>query len=348
MARLRPPLRDDHLHRHDVQLVERRPEALLPGDEVAEPRRSTWRSGWRCMPPRLARYRRGVQVTSGNALAARLARCCFKLGIPIHTDTPAESLIREGERVTGAVVKGAGGSVRISARRGRGAGLWRVSARRGADGKGLSARRPRRRAFLADARGQHRRRHPAGGGRRGARWRSAFPRRRPGCRSRRCRTATEASRVPASARPLQAWRDRVPQERPAVLQRVRELSRRRRGDDRGLCRRAGDGVLADRRRARRSAKYGLGYAKPAPLPLGPLCGAAISRRGRRWRSWRRKPGSTRRGWRRRWRSTTGVRCRGGTSQFHRGETAFNRYLADPEHEPNPCVAPVGRGAVTTR
>ena len=54
----------------------------------------------------LARYRRGTQVTSGNALAARLAKTCLSLGIPIHTDTPAEALIRDGDAVTGAIVRG--------------------------------------------------------------------------------------------------------------------------------------------------------------------------------------------------------------------------------------------------
>ncbi|MEE4464935.1 FAD-binding protein, partial [Azotobacter chroococcum] len=31
------------------------------------------------------------------------------------------------------------------------------------------------------------------------------------------------------------------------------------------------------------------------------------------------------------------------NEFGRGTTSFNRYLADPEHRPNPCVAPIARG-----
>ena len=49
----------------------------------------------------LALYRRGVQVTSGNALAARLAKTCFDLGIPIHTNAEARELLhqrRQGHR----------------------------------------------------------------------------------------------------------------------------------------------------------------------------------------------------------------------------------------------------------
>jgi predicted oxidoreductase len=29
--------------------------------------------------------------------------------------------------------------------------------------------------------------------------------------------------------------------------------------------------------------------------------------------------------------------------FGRGRTSFNRYLADPNHKPNPCVGPIGKG-----
>ena len=63
------------------------------------------------------RHGRGVQVTSGNALAARLAKSALSLGIPILTDAPALSLVREGDRVVGAEV---GGEVkaRITARNG--------------------------------------------------------------------------------------------------------------------------------------------------------------------------------------------------------------------------------------
>jgi glycine/D-amino acid oxidase-like deaminating enzyme len=45
----------------------------------------------------LALYRRGIQVTSGNALAARLAKSALARGIPIRTACPVrELLIEEG------------------------------------------------------------------------------------------------------------------------------------------------------------------------------------------------------------------------------------------------------------
>lgn len=49
----------------------------------------------------IIRYRRGVQVTSGNALAARLAKTVFDLEIPLYTNTRADELVVENGRVTG-------------------------------------------------------------------------------------------------------------------------------------------------------------------------------------------------------------------------------------------------------
>ncbi|MGL4322819.1 MAG: FAD-dependent oxidoreductase, partial [Beijerinckiaceae bacterium] len=67
----------------------------------------------------LVQYRRGVAVTSGNALAARLAKSAFDLGIPLHTSAPAKSLITTGDsHVIGAIVSLDGIDVRIEAARG--------------------------------------------------------------------------------------------------------------------------------------------------------------------------------------------------------------------------------------
>lgn len=63
-------------------------------------------------------YRRAVQVTSGNALAARLAQSALDLGIPILTDTPARRLRMEGGRVTGVVAGPDGAERTLRARHG--------------------------------------------------------------------------------------------------------------------------------------------------------------------------------------------------------------------------------------
>ncbi|WP_234745838.1 FAD-dependent oxidoreductase, partial [Burkholderia sp. WTPI3] len=65
----------------------------------------------------LALYRRGVQITSGNALAARLAKSALDLGIPVLTHTAARELVVNDGRVVGAAVESDGARYRITARR---------------------------------------------------------------------------------------------------------------------------------------------------------------------------------------------------------------------------------------
>ena len=65
----------------------------------------------------LALYRRGIQVTSGNALAARLAHSALQRGIPIRTGTPVRELLIEDGRVQGVVAEGAQGRQTLRARR---------------------------------------------------------------------------------------------------------------------------------------------------------------------------------------------------------------------------------------
>jgi len=66
----------------------------------------------------LVLYRRAVQVTSGNALAARLAKSALDLGIPILTETPVTQLLTEGDAVGGVVATHEGQRYEVRARRG--------------------------------------------------------------------------------------------------------------------------------------------------------------------------------------------------------------------------------------
>ena len=63
----------------------------------------------------LGRYGRAIRLTSGNALAARLARSCFDLNVPIAVATPLRSLVIEDGAVIGAIVEGSDGSRRLLA-----------------------------------------------------------------------------------------------------------------------------------------------------------------------------------------------------------------------------------------
>src|SRR4051795_942801 len=64
------------------------------------------------------RHGRGMTLTNGNALAGRLAKSAFDLGIPLWLSSPVAELIRDGDAGRGAVVTRQGRRIRVNARLG--------------------------------------------------------------------------------------------------------------------------------------------------------------------------------------------------------------------------------------
>ncbi|MCU0818993.1 MAG: FAD-dependent oxidoreductase [Beijerinckiaceae bacterium] len=64
------------------------------------------------------KHPRGTRLLMGNALAARLVKSALDRGIELRENHAACSLIRSDERVTGVVVEGPAGETRLHARRG--------------------------------------------------------------------------------------------------------------------------------------------------------------------------------------------------------------------------------------
>ncbi|WP_315758582.1 MULTISPECIES: FAD-dependent oxidoreductase [unclassified Bradyrhizobium] len=64
------------------------------------------------------RHGRGMTLTNGNALAGRLAKSAFDLGIPLWLSSPVAELIRDGDAVRGAMVTRQGRRIRVNARLG--------------------------------------------------------------------------------------------------------------------------------------------------------------------------------------------------------------------------------------
>jgi succinate dehydrogenase/fumarate reductase flavoprotein subunit len=64
------------------------------------------------------RHGRGMLLTNGNALAGRLAKSAFDLGILLWLSSPAKQLIVESGAVKGALIEREGNQIRVSARRG--------------------------------------------------------------------------------------------------------------------------------------------------------------------------------------------------------------------------------------
>jgi len=289
-------------------------------------------------------YRRGVQVTSGNALAARLAKSCFDLGIPIHTEAQAQELLQSEGRVTGALVRAKGED-------------WRVTARRGVvlacggyphDVARITQRYPHLRRG-----GTHLSPVPAGNTGDGLRLAEAAG----GKADLRFRGEGAAAWMPVSRVPLPGGRIGVfphllDRYKPGIIGVLR--NGRRFTNESNSYHDVGVAMIEACKDQPETAmwlvcdhatigKYGLGYAKPAPMPLGGLIRKGYLYKGRTLAGLAEAAGIDAAGLE----ATVGAYNAGARdgvdTQFGRGSNAFNRYLADPAHKPNPCVAPVGKG-----
>jgi succinate dehydrogenase/fumarate reductase flavoprotein subunit len=90
-------------------------------------------------------------------------------------------------------------------------------------------------------------------------------------------------------------------------------------------------------------KYGLGFAKPAPLPLGAHLRNGYLVKGRTLAELARHAGIDAAALEATVREYNAGAQHNEDAQFGRGTTSFNRYLGDASHTPNPCVAPIGNG-----
>lgn len=290
----------------------------------------------------LALYRRGVQVTSGNALAARLAKSALDLGIPIWTDTPARRLVVQQGSVTGAVVQHDGQDVTVVARHGV------VLA---AGGFSHDVARLKQ-AYPHVARGgEHVSPVPRGNTGDGARLAEAAGGQVP------IRYPNSAAWMPVSVVPLSGGRTGVfphllDRYKPGVIGVLR--NGRRFCNESESYHDVGAAMIAACKDqpetamwlvcdARTLAKYGLGYVKPAPMPIGGFLKSGYLVRGATLAELAANAGLDASGLEATVRAYNRGAERGVDEQFARGSTSFNRYLADPEHQPNPCVAPVAHG-----
>ncbi|WP_151719505.1 FAD-dependent oxidoreductase [Gemmobacter serpentinus] len=282
----------------------------------------------------VARHGRGVQVTSGNALAARLAQTCFDLGIEIQTDTPALRLLQADGRVTGVETpKGA-----ITASRG-------VVLACGGYAQDL-ARRAGVYAHLK-AGGTHHSPVPSGNTGDGIRLAEAVG------GSFDAEFAEPAAWMPVSLVPGQGvFPHLLDRYKPGMIAVGADghrftnesesyhdvgaamVAQRQAGGD------ASCWLICDHRTIR---KYGLGHAKPAPMPLWLWTRNGYLKKGRTLADLARVCGLPAAGLVATVAAYNRNAVQGRDPAFHRGETSFNRYLADPDHKPNPCVAPLEKG-----
>jgi succinate dehydrogenase/fumarate reductase flavoprotein subunit len=289
----------------------------------------------------LARYRRGVNITSGNALAARLARTTFDLGIPLLTTTPARRLISRNGAVAGAVVSDAKGEYEITARRAV------VLASGGFPHD--EARIARAYPHLARG-GEHLSPTPSANTGDGIRMAEEAG------GSCDIRFPSAAAWMPVSRVPLGnrtgVFPHLVDRYKPGVIA-VNRRGRRFTNESESY-HDVGAAMIADGAGGSETAawlicdhatirKYGLGYAKPAPVPVSTFVRNGYLRRGATLSELAAAAGIDAAGLEATVRDYNEGAVQGVDRAFKRGSTAFNRYLGDPEHKPNPNVAPIGAG-----
>ncbi|WP_298017207.1 FAD-dependent oxidoreductase [uncultured Castellaniella sp.] len=287
-------------------------------------------------------YRRGINVTSGNALMARLAKTALDLNIPIYTESPVISLIRDGERIAGAVVRNRQNDIRIHADR---------AVVLAAGGFPHDEARLRQTYPHVARGGRHLSPTPTentGDGVRIAEQLGA---------SLELDLPNASAWIPVSHVPLGGGRYGV---FPHLIDRYKPgmigvtSDGRRFTNESNSYHDVGQAMIKACEGSKETAmwlicdhptirKYGLGYAKPAPMPLGPMLKRGYLKKGATLKALAQAAGIDPEGLEETVRAFNEHAIRGEDPAFHRGSTAFNRYLGDAEHQPNPCVAPITTG-----
>lgn len=289
----------------------------------------------------LALYGRGTNVTSGNALAARLAKSAFDLDIPIYTSTPVEKLIQENGKIVGVEVLRNGEKSTI----------------RSTCGVVLACG-----GFSHDiARLKTAYEHLKTGGQHI----SPVPSSNTGDG---CRMAEQVGAVvDMDYKDAAAWMpvSKVPSADgygvfPHLLDRYKPgvIGVLKNGQRFTNESNSYHDVGADLFRACKGqsetamwlicdqktiSKYGLGFAKPAPMPLHSFIKNGYLIKGSTITELAKNAGINELQLTQTIEEYNKDAVNGEDPKFHRGTTSFNRYLADPEHKPNPCVAPIASG-----
>jgi FAD binding domain len=287
---------------------------------------------------------RPMRLTNGNALVARLAKSCMDLGVPIWTSSKVRSLItNEKDVVTGAIVETATGPVEVIAKKA-------VVLAAG----GFPQDAVRRKELMPHAASGHEHVSPAPPGNTG-----------DGLRLGEAVGATVDTSLPHSAAWVPVSRPRnsdgtlgvfphfVDRSKPGVIA-VTRSGRRFTNEANSYhdfcqamvkrCKEEGGEPTAwfviDHRAFR---KYGVGFAKPAPVPYGKLIKNGYLLKGNTLAELALQIGADVKQFEATILKFNESARHGEDPEFKKGSTSYNRSLGDPEHKPNPCVAPIESG-----
>lgn len=342
LARLRPPVREMTLYGLKV--------GSGPDFHHFFNARRSVRSAWYVLcriakhAADVMRHGRDMLLMNGNALAARLARSALDLGIAVWVDAPAVDLLQDTgadgvARVRGAIVRYKGRSVRVSARCGvvcAGGGFSHDLARR----QQLFAHKPSAQDHFSLAApgntGDGLRLAESAGGYVESHYIAAAP-------------WMPVSRVPYADGSAGTFPHSYERGKPGVIAVTTAGTRFANESDsyhdvvQALIATQTNGkpvsafLVCDHRFVRR---YGLGIAKPFPLPLRPYLRSGYLLRAPTLAGLAAKAGIDADALERTVAEFNANAALGTDPAFGRGINAYNAYQGDPAQRPNPCLAPI--------
>ena len=290
----------------------------------------------------LVLYQRGINVTSGNALAARLAKSALDLNIPILTSSPVKEILMKNDHVTGVRAGGEGGERLITARH----GVVLACGGFPHDVKRIAKAYPH-----LQRGGEHLSPTPTSNTGDGLNMAEAVG------GKVEIRFKDAAAWMPVSYAPYAngefgVFPHLLDRYKPGIIgvlkngQRFTNESNSYHDVGADLIR-ACDGkkdtamwLVCDKTTL---GKYGIGFVKPAPMPIGRFLRNGYLIQGNTLAELAQNAGIDPAGLEQTVREYNIGAVHGDDPAFGRGTTTFNRYLADPENKPNPCVAPVQTG-----
>ncbi len=292
-------------------------------------------------------HRRGLRLVNGNALVAALATSALEAGVEIRTASPARKLLRDGGRVTGAVLQTPDGPVEVHATRGvllacggfphdaerkrallphapTGTEHW-SAASRGNTGDGLR---------LGESAGGH-----------------------VGTNGLQAAALAPVSLVPQRDGSFAHFPHLIERAKPGLIMVRADGQRFANEADsyhdvmQALIQATPAGqpvqawLVADHAFMRH---YGLGAAKPAPMPLGPMLANGYVKRGRTLAELAHACGIAADGLEHTVQRYNAMALAGKDDDFAKGETPYNRMQGDAAFAaergwPNACMGPLERG-----
>ncbi len=286
-------------------------------------------------------HRRAMQLVNGNALIARLLRSAVDAGVELRSSTPARALLREGRRVTGAILETKAEPIRVKARRGvvLAAGGFPHDRRRLHDLLlHVQTGTPHESAAPDSNSGDGLRLAESVGGRVSTTLAHAA-------------AYAPVSLVPRPDGSIGRFPHLVERGKPGVI--AVTAAGRRFVDEGGpyhdyvreMIAATAPGkptvswLICDRRFLRR---YGLGAVKPAPVPIGRFLKNGYLTEAPTIAELAKRCDIDPVALVKTVEAFNHHAAKGDDPEFHRGTTPYQRVQGDPDHKPNPCLAPIER------